>query len=54
MRGVHRPRRSANASACLINWDPAERRKANIGDYAQAHDTSFGSKIDGVGPSNMC
>ncbi|MFC6087128.1 peptidase inhibitor family I36 protein [Sphaerisporangium aureirubrum] len=44
----------ANASACFIDWDPAERRKVNIGDYAKVYDTSFGRRIDAVGPPDMC
>lgn len=44
----------ANASACFIDWDPAERRRVNIGDYGKVYDTVFGRRIDGVGPSNMC
>ncbi|WP_433257333.1 peptidase inhibitor family I36 protein [Streptosporangium sp. CA-135522] len=44
----------ANASGCFIDWDPAERRRANAGDYAKAYDTNFGKRIDAVGLTNMC
>ncbi|MFF5207708.1 peptidase inhibitor family I36 protein [Streptosporangium sp. NPDC000396] len=44
----------ANASGCFIDWDPAERRRVNIGDYAKAYDTNFGKRIDAVGPRDMC
>nr|WP_246497171.1 peptidase inhibitor family I36 protein [Sphaerisporangium rubeum] len=44
----------ANAEGCFIDWDPAERRRVNSGDYAQAYDTNFGRRIDAVGPSGMC
>lgn len=44
----------ANAPACFIDWDPAERRRVNIGDYAKAYDTNFGRRIDAVDRSGTC
>ncbi|WOX11072.1 peptidase inhibitor family I36 protein [Streptomyces sp. N50] len=38
----------ANANACFIDWSPQEKRAVNTGDYAQAYDTNFGTRIDAV------
>ncbi|MDH2424193.1 peptidase inhibitor family I36 protein [Sphaerisporangium sp. TRM90804] len=44
----------SNATGCFIDWDPAERRRVNPGDYAKAYDTNFGRRIDAVGLPDMC
>lgn len=44
----------ANASACFIDWDPRERRRATPGDYAKAYDTNFGKRIDAVDQIGAC
>ncbi|MEO3813904.1 peptidase inhibitor family I36 protein [Sphaerisporangium sp. B11E5] len=44
----------ANAEGCFIDWNPAERRRVNAGDYAKAYDTNFGRRIDAVGRTDMC
>jgi hypothetical protein len=41
----------ADANACFIDWDPQEKRPVVSGDYAQAYDTNFGTRIDAVGPT---
>lgn len=41
----------ANANACFIDWSPQEKRPVLSGDYAQAYDTNFGTRIDAVGPT---
>lgn len=38
----------ANANGCFIDWSPQEKRAVNSGDYAQAYDTNFGTRIDAV------
>ncbi|WP_427921390.1 peptidase inhibitor family I36 protein [Streptomyces sp. cg40] len=41
----------ANANGCFIDWSPQEKRPVLTGDYAQAYDTNFGTRIDAVGPT---
>ncbi|MFE2420339.1 peptidase inhibitor family I36 protein [Streptomyces hokutonensis] len=41
----------ADANACFIDWSPQEKRPVLSGDYAQAYDTNFGTRIDAVGPT---
>ncbi len=44
----------SNAYGCFIDWNPAERHRVTPGDYAKAYDTNFGTRIDAVGPADMC
>ncbi|MFI9559255.1 peptidase inhibitor family I36 protein [Nonomuraea endophytica] len=44
----------ANVRGCFVDYDPREFRKVNIGDYAMAYDTSFGSRIDAVAVHSAC
>ncbi|WP_113703404.1 peptidase inhibitor family I36 protein [Nonomuraea lactucae] len=44
----------ANVRGCFIDYDPREFRAVNIGDYARAYDTNFGTRIDAVAVHSAC
>ncbi|KAJ1959209.1 hypothetical protein GGI12_004456 [Dipsacomyces acuminosporus] len=42
----------ASTDACLINWNPVEKRQAHSGDWRSQYLGDFGGRMDGVGPGN--
>ncbi|MEU7468397.1 peptidase inhibitor family I36 protein [Streptomyces sp. NPDC044984] len=40
----------AGARACLVNWQPAEKRDVFDGDWRSRYLGDFGGRIDGVSP----